>query len=502
MRRLFILTAIVGLFVIGLAIVGNDGLQGTPVAQATETTTTWMYPASGGITVPGGGPTTTTAVFLTPPCNNCYITRIAPDLVYMNDPDPVNHPNGATANFNNNSLDNVWLHHLVVVDACSMNRIFASGNERTIGVYPAGFGYFQNCANGWHVNYHIHNSSSATRSVALKLVVTYRTGETLLPTTPIWLDMSNTGTSEFTIPEGYSDTQTGSGAPGISSDWTSNVQGQIISIGGHVHDYGISVAAYNNRLLDYICTSTGGYGTGSRYSPTGGPGTPGHPAAGNARTLIQAYHEAGGTPDDKYHIQEASVCSPTYVQSIICVGDVITLHTQYNNTSGFPIFDAMGIIVAQVATNLPDSNSNGTIDACEDSDGDGLKNVQDNCPSWPNPTQALPAWPVPTGDDDCDGYPSSVKVGVHAGESVISTDASLHCNATVTRNDEADVWPPDMDDNQLTNLQDVGTFNSLFGFRNGIDPGYTHRKDLNNDNIINLQDIGQINPFFGKKCVP
>ena len=140
--------------------------------------------------------------------------------------------------------------------------------------------------------------------------------------------------------------------------------------------------------------------------------------------------------------------------------------------------------------------------ALPDADADGTPDSVDNCVQWTNPTQALPNWGIPAGDADCDGYPDSVKVGMHAGESVIGTDAALHCNATVTRNDEAtDAWPPDMDDNQLVNLQDIGTFNPQVGARNGIDPRYTARNDLNADNLINLQDIGQLNLFFGKRCV-
>ena len=260
MRRLFILgTIFVGLL-IAFGLAGENGLQTARPAEAVQTTTTWMWPTSGGITVPGNGPTTATDT-APAPCTNCYITSIVPDLVYESD---ANHSDGTTANFNDNgpvpNIDNVWLHHMVVVDYCPASgliRVFASGNERTTWSLPAGYGYLEaGCS--WYVNYHIHNSSSATRSVALKLVVTYQTGVTLTPVTPVWLDMSsNANNSEYTVPDGYSDTHTGSGATGISNDWTSTIQGQIVAIGGHVHDYGISVSAYNNRLGDYICTSTG-----------------------------------------------------------------------------------------------------------------------------------------------------------------------------------------------------------------------------------------------------
>ena len=105
-------------------------------------------------------------------------------------------------------------------------------------------------------------------------------------------------------------------------------------------------------------------------------------------------------------------CTPTPAQSIICKNDVLRLHTQYNNGSGFPIFDAMGIIVADVATNLPDTGDTGTIDACKDTDGDGVVNSADNCPNWPNPSQALPtgryprATPTATGSRTASPFPT------------------------------------------------------------------------------------------------
>ena len=282
-------------------------------------------------------------------------------------------------------------------------------------------------------------------------------------------------------------------------------------MGGHVHDYGISVSAYNLRLGDYICTSVAGYGAGSRYLPTGGPGTPGHPVAGNAVTLIPGYHAAGSSPDDRYHIQEMTPCTPTPLQSIICVGDVIRLEAQYNNTSGFPIFDAMGIIGGAVDTTVtPDTNSNGTIDYCDDTDGDGAKNISDNCPLWSNAGQAMPPWSVPSGDSDCDGFPDSVPTSggnVLSDENHMTTDMAQHCAATTgsspaNRNDEPlpDRWPVDFDDNGMMNGSDLLTFAPMLGKIQG-NPGYDVRWDMNNSNNINGSDLLKLATFFGKNCM-
>src|SRR5438046_5848298 len=143
MRRLIVLGAIfVGLLVaVGLA--GQDSFQTARPAEAVQTTTTWMFPAVGGINV-GTGANTTTNVNVAAPCVDCYITNIVPDLVYMSDPQ---HTDGSTANYNGNdptpNIDNVWMHHMVVFDECRNYQIFASGNERTVWSVPAGYGYYQ-----------------------------------------------------------------------------------------------------------------------------------------------------------------------------------------------------------------------------------------------------------------------------------------------------------------------------------------------------------------------
>ena len=515
MRRLFVLGTIVVGVLLAFGVTGSGGLQSVRPAEATETTTTWMYPTSGGagILAAANMPAEGTAIFQPAACTNCVITRIEPDLVYQNDSA---HADGVTANYNNNNgLDGVWLHHMVILNSCSnpLVQIFASGNERSIWQAPTGFGYSQTCATGWHANYHIHNNGTADRRVALRLVVTYRTGETLLPLTPVSLSMSTAADAEYTVFEGYSDTHTlPTASNGIASDWTSNIQGKILTMGGHVHDYGISVSVFNNRLNDYICTSTAGYGTGSRYLQAGGPGTTDHPATANAVTLNQSYHEANGSPDDRYHIQAMTGCAPTAAQSILCVGDVLRLHTQYNNTSSFDIMDAMGIMAGNVDTSLPDSNSNGTIDACEDNDGDGPRNSADNCPDWANPLQDMPLWTVASGDTDCDGYHNTAPFGARAPEPSITTMANQHCAATSGSNNEPqpDAWAVDFNDNQLTNGADVLAYNTVFGQPTSNPPVNVpglgvlpvSRFDLNGSGLVNGADILQFNPFFGKRCQP
>ena len=141
-----------------------------------------------------------------------------------------------------------------------------------------------------------------------------------------------------------------------------------------------------------------------------------------------------------------------------------------------------------------------------DGDGDGVPDGSDNCPSWPNPTQALPPWAVPPGDDDCDGWTT-------ADETAIGTEPSLWCSATgaVTHpgdptkvNDEpVDNWPADMDDDQVVNLSDVLYLAPPKFFSVGPGLPYEVRYDLDLDNAINLSDILYLAPpVFFATCTP
>jgi len=145
-------------------------------------------------------------------------------------------------------------------------------------------------------------------------------------------------------------------------------------------------------------------------------------------------------------------------------------------------------------------------DVCEDPDADGKVDALDNCPDWANSTQAMPNWPVPAGDSDCDGFPDRVAAGLpnpRASETFLGTDLAGHCAATPVRNDEPppDAWPPDFDNNQLVNGQDLLMFAPHFGVFS-TDPRYNVRFDLSGDGTINGVDLLKLAPFFGKMCTP
>src|SRR6266496_1263731 len=86
-----------------------------------------------------------------------------------------------------------------------------------------------------------------------------------------------------------------------------------------------------------------------------------------------------------------------------------------------------------------------------DSDGDGVPDLVDNCPNWPNPTQNLPPWLVPLNDPDCDGFSSAVEIS--AGTSPI-----MHCGLNA--------WPADINDDGFVDVAQVAG-----AFGNSVPPG-------------------------------
>jgi PKD repeat protein len=132
--------------------------------------------------------------------------------------------------------------------------------------------------------------------------------------------------------------------------------------------------------------------------------------------------------------------------------------------------------------------------ACADTDGDGVLDTVDNCPNWPNASQALPPWNVPFGDPDCDGFTTT-------NEGHIGTDPFKACHDTFEANDEPlpDRWPIDLDDNRTLNTLDAGFFVAHLNSRTG-DSRYDVRFDLIYNGVINTVDVGRYTGLLNLSC--
>ena len=439
MRRLgrFAVIGIAALVLLGLGASGSA--QPAPV-EASETTVTLTY---GTYTIPGfsqpapiyvectNAPCTNGAPYK--PCHDCYITSVTPELEA--DSDPTAGENWVVANYL--SAPPARLHHMVLFNhaytdpTCAGSspfnalgdRWFASGDERGTLGFPAGYGYYIPPSDGlasnwWTMNVMIHNLSSQTQNFRLQMTFKYHpASDNLKPVRHLWLDQNNCDTSQYPVSAGYEDDHwvwTVGSAAGTADD----IEGKIFEIGGHVHDEGTSVAAtlmpLGSGTETLICASQGGYAAGSTFAPDpiSTPNSPGpaHPA----NSLVASPSD----PGYQGHIESMSGC---ITSTIIKVGDMIHLHTQYNADATIP--DVMGIMGAWVYDNCPNLTNptqedllddgypgNGVGDdfgdACDaDADGDGMCNTTGV--QGPGGTTCTGT----DADDDGDGYGEDAESG-------------------------------------------------------------------------------------------
>jgi hypothetical protein len=341
-------------------------------AEATTTTIRW-----GPFTAPAFGEFQCIPVplnasnpcwHITKPCSDCYITAAAPNLVYWsgNPGDPA-----TIANYSNGPM----LHHFVLWNEGKLDvtcgstvigafgdRFMASGNERTVMTIPSPYGYYvaPEATSHFNLNVHIHNTSPTPKTVYVEVQFTWEPASAgLKDVQAVWLDEDNCSDSQYAVcvnqPGCYSDQHV---------DWTvpAGFEGRVITMGGHVHDEGISVSAEKVQTGQWICTSTAGYTSGSSFDP---PAAASPPRPNNSGHPPDALPQSPGDPMYVGHIEEMTSCTPN---AVIGAGDTIRLHAQYNPTSA-------------------DCDSD-PIDGCID-DVMGIMNmfVYDNCPAVTNPDQ-------------------------------------------------------------------------------------------------------------------
>jgi hypothetical protein len=121
-----------------------------------------------------------------------------------------------------------------------------------------------------------------------------------------------------------------------------------------------------------------------------------------------------------------------------------------------------------------------------DLDGDGVT-CTDNCPTWANPAQGLPPWPVPANDPDCDGFGTVV-------ENSAGTAALVHCGANA--------WSADINNDTFVDvIGDIAAVAAQFG--QSVPPGLA-RYDIAPDppdHVIDvIGDIARLAGLFSKTC--
>lgn len=229
--------------------------------EPVEHSATWRY---GPVTLPpavGSQPGVFSAVVPNLPmaCSNCYMTGSAIDLVF---------DDGSSANLDKG----VMLHHVVVFNSgrpdptCAPDtpigalgeRFFASGNERTPGKLPPGYGYHLGDESVTAM-VELMNHTPVPQVVFVEADVTWvrDSNPGMKPVQPVWLDVANCHTSEYTVPAGASHTEW---------SWPSTLTGRVVAAGGHVHDGGTKMVLSNGTTGEQMCTSYAGYGNNPAYA--------------------------------------------------------------------------------------------------------------------------------------------------------------------------------------------------------------------------------------------
>jgi hypothetical protein len=105
-------------------------------------------------------------------------------------------------------------------------------------------------------------------------------------------------------------------------------------------------------------------------------------------------------------------------------------------------------------------------------------------------------WPVPAGDDDCDGFSTAREVNN------VGTLEWTGCDSTSTANDnDPESWPTDHNNDQRTDLGDIATYGGPIYNSAAPGPPYHPRWDLNADSWVDLGDISIFSPFYNRSCI-
>jgi hypothetical protein len=208
---------------------------------------------------------------VTKPCTKCMIIGMNAGLEYADGSDA-------------NTDTMMWLHHMVLFNigtnawdaTCTIfglphmiigalpatsERIFSSGNERTVAFFnpPSAnmtkAGYPVYAADRFGLITDLMNMNPTSKTVWMTMYYDYieESGADWADVKPVWFDVAQCGTSEV-----------GGGSAGSSFQissipWSANFDGDILSMGGHIHDGGTKLDILVNKKV--ACTSTPYYGS-------------------------------------------------------------------------------------------------------------------------------------------------------------------------------------------------------------------------------------------------
>lgn len=294
------------------------------------------------------------------PAQDGYITMFQPNLVDQNGNVP--------------PVDQIHLHHatwLAETNNYGNSAFFASGEEKTIALFPTGFGMPIQATDQWQLLYMIHSQVEQPKVVYITYDVDFvpkADGDAIgmKPVYPIWMDVRPSAYPVFNVQRKYQDANgqctwpkqecadfdpfgnkfTGQGEPGNglgtdlkmparggSMGMMTNFQGgTIVGLGGHLHPGGIENqidvvrGSQSQRIYNGIAT----YWNHSNPSTCCGPD--------NSWDFSM---RVSGNPYWGVHVQP---------------GDVLRSNVVYDAKS-FASYEDMGIVVAFISPDKPDGTT-------------------------------------------------------------------------------------------------------------------------------------------------
>jgi plastocyanin len=185
------------------------------------------------------------------PPGDGYVTRVRPDLVDASGKAP--------------PIEQVHMHHAVMVNLSRKDttypslpqRFYGFAEEKTIGRFPAPYGYPVKGTDVWAVNYMLHNETPTTREVWAQYDLDWVPAGTQLakhmrPARPLWIDVQNGkaypvfdalegqgGNGHLTYPDEVTPSPYGRG-PKLN-EWKVDRPGTLVAAAGHLHPGGLRV---------------------------------------------------------------------------------------------------------------------------------------------------------------------------------------------------------------------------------------------------------------------
>jgi plastocyanin len=290
------------------------------------------------------------------PAYDGYITRMKPDLVRSDGSVP--------------PVDQIHLHHGVFLnlsqgDSTTSNnsgeRMFATGEEKTIFQMPPGYGYFSRGSDVWAVNHMIHNQTPVADDVFITYDIDFvpadsALGKTMTRVRPIWMDVQNGSAypvfdvhrgaggrdGKWTYPD---DARPSPYKNRALNTWTADRSGTVVAAAGHLHPGGLwddlkVTRPGANVAKSRRCRAAGGRRTCTR--------TPGHGSTARVFRSYARYWDPAGPISWDMSMTAAGKGWQLGVRK----GDRLSVSATYE-TRRASWYESMGIMVLYMADGRP-----------------------------------------------------------------------------------------------------------------------------------------------------